>query len=214
MFSMSWWGGGKKDSTKDAIVSLRTHIEMLSKREAFYEKKIEEQTKLAKSLVTTNKSAARNALRRKKKHEEELEKTQNQVIMFEQQLGALENANLNKETMKVMKQGAAAMKQINKGMDIDKLDNTMEDMRDQVALHEEISDAISRPLQEEDTLDLEQDLEELEQEALDERMVGAGRAPASVLPEVPTGESKDKESEANGEDEDEELKQLEAEMAA
>ena len=145
---LSWFGKGaaKKDSTTETIVNLRAHLETLQKKEEFHESKREQQEQLARQLVTTNKLAARNALRKAKRLEEEIDKLQRQSLSIEQQLSALESANLNRETMKYMKQGSNAMKQINKGMDIDKLDETMDEIRDQVALGEEVSNAISQPL--------------------------------------------------------------------
>jgi len=209
---LSWWGkGSKKDSTTETIVNLRAHLDTLQKKEAFYEEKRDQQEQLARKLVTTNKLGAKNALRKKKRHEEELEKLQNQMMSFEQQLAALESANMNRETMKYMKQGADAMRNINKGMNIDKLDETMDDIRDQLALGDEISNAISQPIQETDDAELEADLEELEQEALDDQMVHAKKAPNTPLPEVPNQKVTEKNAE---EDEEEALRQLEAEMAA
>ncbi|KNC24782.1 hypothetical protein FF38_06034, partial [Lucilia cuprina] len=168
----------------------------------------EQQDQLARKLVATDKNGARNALRKRKQFEEEIAKLQKQTISIEQQLTALENANLNKETMKYMKQGADAMKKINKGMDVDKLDETMDDIRDQVALGEEISNAISQPLVETDEADLEADLEELEQSMLEDEITNVNQ-PSTELPSVP----KQKVGLDTEVDEEEALRQLEAEMA-
>lgn len=208
---MKWWGGGssKKGNATETIVNLRSHLETLHKRELHYEGKRDEQEAMARKLVTTNKTAALAALRRKKQYEKDLEKLQGQITSMEQQLSAVESANLNFETMKVMQQGASALKSIHNGMDMDKLDSTMDDIRDQVALNEEISDAISRPLQETDDAELEEEMELLEQEALDDHMVAAGRAPAA--PSAPL--SNPAVEDAEDEDEEEVLRQLQAEMA-
>lgn len=210
---MKWWGGGnsKKENTTSAIVTMRAHLESLQKREVWLEGKRDEQDAVARKMVTSNKAAARAALRRKKQYETEIEKLQGQMISLEQQLAAVEGANLNYETMKVMQQGAAALKGIHNGMDMDKLDTTMDDIRDQVALNEEISDAISRPLQETDDAELEEELELLEQETVDAHMVAAGRAPAA--PSAPLSAPETSVDEVEDEDEEEVLRQLQAEMA-
>jgi charged multivesicular body protein 4 len=203
-------GSGKKDLAKTSIVNLRSHIEMLTKREKHLQAQIEEQDALARKHVTTNKQLAKAALKRKKAYEVNLEKTQGQIDSLESQLAAIENAKLNYETMKAMSQGAQAMKSIHGNMNIDKVDATMDDIRDQVALGDEISEAISRPLgQEIDEDELNEELESLEQEALDAKMVHAGRAPVHNLPSVAEAETPAEEED----EEEEELRKLQAEMA-
>lgn len=154
--------------------------------------------------------AARAALKRKKMFELELERVQGQIATLEAQSNAIESANLNFETMKVMQSGARAMKNIHGNMNIDKVDATMDEIREQVSLSEEIGEAISRPLGETyDEEDLEDELEALQQEELDSRMLNAGRVPTGKLPE--TGHV---ELESEEEDEEEELRKLQREMAA
>jgi charged multivesicular body protein 4 len=74
--------------------------------------------------------------------------------------------------------------------DINKVDATMDDIRDQMDVANEISDAISRPVgmgEELDEDDLLTELEELEQEELDAKMLETP-APAVYTPNVPTHE--------------------------
>ena len=86
------------------------------------------------------------------------------------------------------------MKEIHGGMTIDQVDKTMDELREQQQLGEEIANAItSAPIGEPvDEGELEDELEGLEQEMLDERMVKAGGVPvggelerAPALPSVP-----------------------------
>lgn len=207
-----FFGGNaaKKDQAKTAIVNLKTHIDMLHRKEKHLETQIEEQDGIARKNVTSNKRAALTALKRKKNYESGLEKLQGQIDSLESQLLAIENASLNFETMKAMSQGAQAMKNIHGNMNIDKVDATMDDIRDQVALGDEIGDAISRPLgQEADEDELNEELEALEQEALDAKMVNAGSAPVHNLPKVETSIVSSQEED----EEEEELRKLQAEMA-
>lgn len=207
----SWWGkSAKKDDVTKTIVDLRAHLTVLEKRASYAEEQRDEHERTARALVTTNKAGARNALRKKKQKEDEIDKIQNQILALEQQLSSIEFANMNRETMKHMKQGAGAMRVINKDVDIDKLEETMDDIRDQVALNDEMSAAISQPLQQMDDAELEADLDELEQEELDDRMTKAAPAPSTSLPDVPKQKITHK---APVEDEEEALRQLEAEMA-
>jgi charged multivesicular body protein 4 len=52
------WGGGaakKKATTKDAILGLRTTLDMLAKREKHLENQMNEQDAIARKNVSTNK---------------------------------------------------------------------------------------------------------------------------------------------------------------
>ena len=168
-------------------------------------------------------------------HERTLEQTSAQIGQVEQQIYSIEAANINQETLNAMKNAGSAMKQIHGKLTIDKVDQTMEELREQQALGEEIANAItSAPIGEPiDEADLEEELEGLEQEAMDERMLKTGPTPVAGelnrLPAVSAGPSKScnkpiervvidfvtvthKPSTVE-EDEEEELRKLQAEMA-
>lgn len=69
--------------------------------------------------------AAKNALRRKKIYEKQLEQTAAQTQQLEQQIYSIEAANINQETLNAMKNASKAMQQIHGNMTIDKVDETM-----------------------------------------------------------------------------------------
>ena len=114
-------------------------------------------------------------------HEKSLEQTSAQIAQVEQQIYSIEAANINQETLNAMKNAGAAMKQIHNGLTIDKVDATMDELREQHALGEEIASAITNaPIGEPiDEADLEEELEGLEQEAMDERMLKTGTLPVT-----------------------------------
>lgn len=219
----SWFGGSaaqkRKDAPKNAILQLREHLDMLQKRERHVESLIAEQEAIARKNISTNKNAAKNALRRKKIHEKTLEQTSAQIAQLEQQIYSIEAANINQETLSAMKAAGTAMQNIHKGLTIDKVDKTMDELREQHQLSEEIAQAItSTPLGEQlDEGELESELEQLEQEAVDERMLHTGTVPVSDqlgrLPAAANGELPDKAKQAEEEDEEAELEKLRAEMA-
>ncbi|KAI1619677.1 Snf7-domain-containing protein [Exophiala viscosa] len=216
----SWFGGAgaqaRKDAPKNAILKLRQQLDMLQKREKHLENQMAEQDAIARKNVTTNKTAAKSALRRKKLHERTLEQTSAQIAQIEQQIYSIEAANINQETLNAMKNAGAAMKQIHGNLTIDKVDQTMDELREQHALGEEIASAITNaPIGEPlDEADLEEELEGLEQEAMDERMLKTGPTPVggevSRLPSVSNAPLKQTTQE---EDEEEELKRMQAELA-
>jgi len=115
-----------------------------------------------------------------------------------------------------MEKAGAAMKQIHRNLNIDIVDDTMDKLREQHALGEEIANAItSAPIGDPiDEDELNEELADLEQEQLTNRMLKSGTVPVSDeihrLPAAANGEIKGK---ANEEDEEEELRKLQAEMA-
>ena len=187
--------------------------------------------------------AAKAALRRKQVHERSLQQTNAQIDQIEQQINSIETANINQETLNAMKTAGKAMKDIHGNLTIDKVDATMydepplpqlptlptqkcsfvnilslcrEELREQHALGEEIANAITSPAIGEpvDEDDLEAELEAMEQEAIDERMLKTGPVPVANLPGVANGPIKGKDKvQAVEEDEEEELRQLQAKMA-
>ncbi|SCV00508.1 LAMI_0G05512g1_1 [Lachancea mirantina] len=220
------FGGGTatkgKDAPKKAILDLREHITLLNKKQAHLQTQVSSQEQIARQLLgKSNKTGAKNALKRKKTYESQLAKIEAQIDSMEQQLHSIESANLNLETMRAMKQGASAMKSIHKGMDIDKVDETMDEIREQVELGEEISDAISRPLYagaDVDEDELDEELQALAQESVKQEVVQPQRLPSvpmDSLAEHQTGEHERATPEEEEEEEDEDeraLRELQAEM--
>ncbi|KAM3081169.1 ESCRT-III subunit protein snf7 [Clarireedia jacksonii] len=219
-----WFGGQnaqkKKDSPKNAILALRAQLEMLQKREQHTQRLIDEQDALARKNITTNKNAAKTALRRKKQHEHTLEQTIAQISTLEQNIYSIEAANINKETLMAIEQAGKAMANIHSGLDINKVDDTMDKIREQHALSEEIASVITAPSLGNpiDDEELNEELADLEQEVLDDKMLKTGTVPVSDeihrLPAAANGEIKSKAPvHAEEDDEEEELRRLQAEMA-
>ncbi|KAK7529268.1 Snf7-domain-containing protein [Phyllosticta citribraziliensis] len=220
-WGLGWFGGGatkKKDAPKNAILQLRGQLEMLSKREKHLQHQIDEQDAIARKNVSANKNVAKAALRRKKQFEHSLDQTSSQIMTLEREIYSIETANINKETLDAMKNAGAAMQQIHAGLTIDKVDQTMEQLREQHAIGEEISEAIGQPMgnQALDEDELDEELAELQQEELDNKMLETGNVPVtdkvSRLPSVAQGEIRGK-APVQEDDEEEELRKLQAEMA-
>ncbi|AEO56073.1 hypothetical protein MYCTH_66289 [Thermothelomyces thermophilus ATCC 42464] len=220
-----WFGGGaaqkRKDTPKNVILDLRTQLEMLQKREAHLTRQIEEQEQIARKNVNTNKTAAKAALRRKKIHEHNLEQTLNHIGTIEQQVNAIESANINQETFLAMQRATEAMKSIHGKLTPTKVDETMDQLQEYNRLNEEIADAMSNIAvgpQVDDT-ELDEELEALQQQDLEDKMLETGTVPVDSiqqrLPTVANGEIKGKApAAATAEDDEEaELRRLQAEMA-
>jgi charged multivesicular body protein 4 len=219
-----WFGGAaaqkRKDTPKNAILGLRSQLDMLQKRERHLQTQIDEQDAVARKNVSTNKNAAKAALRRKKTHEHSLEQTVAQIGTLEQQINSIESANINKETLAAMNNANEAMKHIYKGLTVDKVDATMDELNEHNAMSDEIVNAItSRTLGDPiDDEDLENELDELQQEQLDEQMLKTGSVPVSdAVHKLPTPASAEpvsnKKQAVEEDDEEAELRKLQAEMA-
>ncbi|KAF7574233.1 hypothetical protein PtrM4_058560 [Pyrenophora tritici-repentis] len=126
-WGLGWFGGGqaKKEAPKKAILQLRGQLEMLTKREKHLQNQMDEQDALARKHVSSNKQAAKAALRRKKQFEHSLEQTSAQIMTLEKEIHSIETANINKETLDAMKNAGKAMQQIHAGLTIDKVDTVM-----------------------------------------------------------------------------------------
>ncbi|KAI9849962.1 MAG: ESCRT-III subunit protein snf7 [Sclerophora amabilis] len=210
----------RKAAPKDAIVTLRQHLDMLQKREQHLQVQIDEQQNIARKNATTNKNAAKTAITRRRQHENTLSQTVAQISTLEQQISTIEAANINQETLKAMQKAGKAMADIHGGLTIDKVDQTMEELREQEALAKEIGEAItSNPMgQTVDEEELDGELETLRQEELDEKMLKTGTVPVSDeinrLPAAANGPLPGRaQPSREEEDQEEEFARLQAEMA-
>eukprot|EP01117_Protostelium_nocturnum_P011058 TRINITY_DN4009_c0_g1_i1.p1 TRINITY_DN4009_c0_g1~~TRINITY_DN4009_c0_g1_i1.p1 ORF type:complete len:217 (+),score=65.54 TRINITY_DN4009_c0_g1_i1:161-811(+) len=169
--------GGKKPTVgpKEAITKLRETIDVLEKREVHLQKKMDNETQAAKTaLAKKDKKTALMCLKRKKLYEGQAEKLSGTRMNLEVQVMNLEGANVNLETLKAIKLGAETMKTMHKQYNIDKIDDIMDDAREQMDMATELGDALSQPLAgtEMDEDDLLNELDELEQETIDESLLG------------------------------------------
>uniref|UniRef100_UPI00358E4634 charged multivesicular body protein 4c-like isoform X3 n=1 Tax=Myxine glutinosa TaxID=7769 RepID=UPI00358E4634 len=210
--------GNKKQqgpSAQEGAQELRETEEMLTKKQEFLEGKIEKELETAKKNMKTNKRAARQALKRKKMYEKQLAQIDATLSTIEFQREALENANTNTEVLKSMGVAAKAMKSAHQNMDMDKVDDLMSDIQEQLDLTQEISDAISRPVgfgQDVDEDELLAELEDLEQEELDKDLLQVGGQKLPSLPTAPLPSSKGifPQSKQREEEDEDDLKELAA----
>jgi charged multivesicular body protein 4 len=152
------------------------------------------------------------ALKRKKRYEKQLQQIDGTMSTIEFQREALQNATTNTEVLRVMGDAAKAMKSAHKNMNVDDVHNLMDDVAEQQEIANEISEAISNPVgfqQDVDEDDLLAELEELEQQDLEEKLLDVGPS-VDQLPAVPAAQpaSREKPKAVSKADEDE-MKELE-----
>jgi len=215
---MSYFGAGRRDpkqTARDAIVSLRQQLQLIEKKEEYLQRKIDEEIKKARANAVSNKAVATAALKRKKVTELELDRLAGSRLQLEMQVNTLESANLNAETMNAMKKASDALKIIHGNLTIDKVDSTMNAVNEQRELANEISEALSNPLTgtEVDEDELNEELEELQQEELNNRLNEADHAPVHLPPGSSRVQEKTRTPVAVEDDEEAQLKELQAALA-
>ncbi|KZT13071.1 Snf7-domain-containing protein [Laetiporus sulphureus 93-53] len=214
---MSYFGGRRdtKQSSRDAIVTLRQQLQLIDKKEEYLQRKIDEEMRKARANAVTNKPAATAALRRKKATEQELERLQGTRFQLEMQVNTLESASFNAETMAAMKKASGALKDIHGRLTIDKVDTTMAEIQEQTQLANEVSEAISAATYsgvDIDEEDLKAELADIEQDELNERLMGADHVPLH-LPAGPSKVEEGRQPVALEDDEEAQLKELQAALA-
>ncbi|CAF1048035.1 unnamed protein product [Brachionus calyciflorus] len=182
---------GKAPSPQEAIQKLLEIEDLLRKRQDVLEKKIDDELKVAKANGVKNKRLALQALKRKKRYEQQLNQIDGTLTTLEYQRESLENANTNTEVLKTMGLAAKAFKSAHLELDVDKVQDLKDDIAEQQELANEISNVISSPIGLDAQLDEEEllkELEELEQETLDDQLLNIPPAATDQLPKVPIGE--------------------------
>ena len=148
-------------------------------------------------------------MKRKKLFEAEADKIANVKMTLETQVISLESAAQNAETFKAMEQGNKTMKKIRTDVGLEQVDDMMDEIKEEMELANEINQAIAQPvdplLADED--ELLQELNELEAADLESELFAPPTAGFS-LPTVP-----DTKLPALAKKEEDDLKQLEAELA-
>ncbi|XP_028288883.1 charged multivesicular body protein 4c [Parambassis ranga] len=196
-------------SPQEAIHKLRETEEMLTKKQEYLEKRIEQELALAKKHGTKNKRAALQALKRKKRFEQQLTQIDGTLSTIEFQREALENSHTNTEVLKNMGYAAKAMKKVHENMDLDKIDDLMQDITEQQDIAREITDAISRPSGEMfDEDELLAELQELEQEGMEEDLKSMGGLPSVPSSRLPSSRPSQRATTKKRAEEDEDMRML------
>ena len=193
------------------IDSLRSY--QIFFREDHIQKNIEKVIQEAKFKMSKgDKKGALYAMKRKKMYEAEIDKIQNVKMTLETQVINLESAAQNAETYKAMAAGSNTMKKIRQDVGIEKVDDIMDEIREEMELAAEINNAIAAPVDpmmtDEDELLAELnalEASDLEAELLAPPIGGL----QSSLPSVPNKRL----PKVSARKEEDDLKQLEAELA-
>lgn len=97
-------------------------------------------------MAKGDKRGALFAMKKRKMYDAEVAKIENVKMTLETQIISLEGATQNIETVQAMKSGNGAMQGIRRMFGVDKVDDLMDDVREEIEMHREADDAFSRPI--------------------------------------------------------------------
>ncbi|CAF0778409.1 unnamed protein product [Brachionus calyciflorus] len=192
----------KPPTTQEAIQRIRDVEDLLNKKSQFLEKKINDELNIAKQNGTKNKKVALQALRRKKRYEQQLTQLDGTLTTLEYQREILENASSNAQVLKVMGDASKAFKNANQNLDVDKIHDLMDDIAEQREISQEITNVISNPVGFSDDIDedeLLQELNELQDQDLEAELLNIPSAPTNKLPQTSGKATANKKSEEEDE---------------
>jgi len=220
--------GGKKDdkpskntpTTNQTISRLEDTNEMIEKREALLQKKIDQEMQKAREASNKkNKQLALNHLKRKKMLEDQLNKLYTQQSNIEQMKMKMEEVTMNAQIMQAQQQSAQTMQNELKRLNIDKVDDVMDNIREVMDNMNDVSNALATPLDAGDPVDeddLLAELDGLEQEEIDKQMLEMPSAPQTHGPgKATTGPARVQPAKSKAQVEEEDaLAELEAQLAS
>lgn len=173
-------------NANQGLEQLEEKADMLRKRIAHLQNQIVEQETIAKTNANTNKNKALAALKRKRTLEENIKKAEGTLDNIENQKDMLENASSNAAVLKTMADTAKIVKQQHDNLDINKVEDIVDEMREQKEISEEIANILSQSTTKtHDEDELLKELEGMQQEQLDAKLLQTDKD-AAALPDVPT----------------------------
>lgn len=186
---------------------LEENILMLEKRISHLQNQIHEQEQIARTFATTNKTKALAALKRKKTLEENIRKAEGTLDTLQGQKDLLEGAATNAALIKTISDTTKIIKGETNNLNLDQVENIVDEMREQKEVSEEISNILSqttRPQVDED--ELLKELESMQEEQINEKLLQTDKDTTSKLPDVPSQLPAQASSSKKPEDELDELK--------
>lgn len=170
-------------SANQGLEKLNEQADMLKKRIEHIEAQIQEQEEIARKYATTNKTRAMAALKKKKTLMDNRTKAEGTLDNIENQKDMLENASSNAAILKTMAETSRIVKNQHENLDIGKVEDVVHEIQEQKEMSEEISNILSQTTKQHDDDELLQELNALQQEEIDKKLLSTDKDP---LPDVPT----------------------------
>jgi len=97
-------------------------------------------------MARGDKRGAVHAMKKRRLYEEELAKIDNVKMTLETQAVRLEGAAQNMETFKAMDSGNSTMKTIRKAFGLDRVDELLDNVKDEMDYHRDVDNAFTQPI--------------------------------------------------------------------
>lgn len=185
-----------------AIIKLKITIDQLEKNIAEIDHKIrEKKMELKNCIVKGERSKAKLLLRQKKRLDSDVLKKSNTLDNLNQVLQAIKDAQDNAKVLRSLKQAKDVLFEELKEVDVSKVDDIIDEIKEYVEKNEDVSEALSQTVQ--DNIsgeDLEKELKQLledENEQDLEKALAALVVSDETIEENPAGEEFEENSKTN-----------------
>jgi len=171
----------KQISEKDkAILDLKRQRDKLQKYKKTLTNNMERETQMAKKMLKEgNKKKALLILKKKKYQQQQFDKAEKTILNLEEMVNEIEDAAMNQEVFKAMKEGKDALEALNNEMKIEDVEKIMEDTEEAIAYQQEINEMLNGAFTEEDEEAINAEYEAL---FADEEQKVADEINAQVVP--------------------------------
>lgn len=172
----------KKETTEETIQRLSGLGSMMEKGETRWLKKAERELAKARVLYRHNqKAAARACIKRKVMYEKKGDSLARQRANVEEMLCAVEESAMNMAVLEGTKAGAKQLKQVHgKIGGVDKIDDSIDEVREAMESHNEISNALAASFGGDEELDIDDDWEQLMEDTMQEALLATGPLPGKA----------------------------------
>ncbi|KYR01960.1 SNF7 family protein [Tieghemostelium lacteum] len=167
-------GGGRKDNSSKinardkAVLDLKTQRDKLKQMQTQINKVIEREIAIAKECSRAGKKKqAILALKKKKYQEKLLDDSFKNLSNIEELITNIEEAEVQVKILECLKNGNSALKEIQKEMTLEKVEDIMAETQEAIQYQQDIQDALNGKFTAEEEDDLLAELDEMEKEILE-----------------------------------------------
>ncbi|KPA81402.1 hypothetical protein ABB37_03780 [Leptomonas pyrrhocoris] len=207
-------GGGSKSAAK-TMEEMDAAIDLLEKREAALEKRMEAELVKAKQFYAKkNTQGALQCMKRKKMYEEQLLNIGAQKQNLETLKFTVQNQTMNHEVLKAQVAAKDELKVSNKKMNADKIEDNMDELMEEMDKANQVSEALRQPI-DNNFVDEDELMNELEMELGDMDLEEAPAVETKMpeMPKVPSAKLPAKPTRTKAQEDEDALAALEAELA-
>eukprot|EP00884_Botryococcus_braunii_P013583 jgi/Botrbrau1/22225/Bobra.168_1s0056.1 len=170
-------------ATTDAIHQLHETIDLLEKKHAYLEKRMDREMEQAREYTKAkNKKGALQALKRKKAIEAQMQAVQNNIDRVNEQVNMLEGQGITVAVLESMAYASKVSKDTMTQLNVGEVDKVLDSITDQNEQLQQIQEAMAQPIGAAADLDEDELLSELEALSLEQLEEDLGEASTSAAP--------------------------------